>query len=60
MEAESASTVNELIAKLREALAAEKPDAEEVRKLSGDVQQASLKAFDVAYKKVRKDGSSAD
>lgn len=47
-------TVREKIAALREYLGTDTDqlDAEEVRKLSSAVQQESLKAFEVAYKKV--------
>eukprot|EP00730_Choanoeca_flexa_P001029 TRINITY_DN10451_c0_g1_i1.p1 TRINITY_DN10451_c0_g1~~TRINITY_DN10451_c0_g1_i1.p1 ORF type:complete len:669 (+),score=260.16 TRINITY_DN10451_c0_g1_i1:94-2100(+) len=51
IEAEDKAKVDEQIEALRKALAADEPDADEVRRLSGEVQQTSLKAFEVAYKK---------
>eukprot|EP00045_Choanoeca_perplexa_P008715 m.81990 g.81990 ORF g.81990 m.81990 type:complete len:114 (-) comp14589_c0_seq1:78-419(-) len=51
IESEDKTKVQEQIEELRKALSSDEPDAEEIRRLSGEVQQSSLKAFDVAYKK---------
>lgn len=55
LEPEADSKVREKVQALREYLSQEQDQlsSEEIRKLSGEVQQESLKAFDVAYKKVR-------
>ena len=55
LEADADKVVREKVAALREYLAtdADQLDGEQIRKLSGEVQQESLKAFEVAYKKVR-------
>lgn len=54
LEGDGEAKVREKIKELREYISQDKEtiDPEEVRKLSGAVQQESLKAFDVAYKKV--------
>jgi molecular chaperone DnaK len=55
LEPEADSKVREKVKALREYLSKDQDqlDGEEIRKLSGEVQQESLKAFEVAYKKVR-------